>query len=189
MPQYDRAMSVLRVLGYKIDIVLPADEPPESKPAPYTLHAAPEGLQIAEPAAVYKINPNAIQVPLLSVEAAAGAGAEVEYEYQNGFVYFDKAWLNQRGLYPGKIVLITARGKSMEPNISNGDVVLINKADRKLKVDEVVVAKTDHGLVIKRLSKIGDQWILASDDRAFGMLMLESQDDIVGKVVWRGGVI
>lgn len=66
-------------------------------------------------------------IPVLAAELAAGAGAENGDETIIDHLAFRRAWLKRLGITPSGAVIARARGDSMWPTISHGDVVLIDR--------------------------------------------------------------
>lgn len=89
-----------------------------------------------------------------------------ELQQEDGNAYtIDRSWADRRGFFPEDLVAAVVIGDSMEPTISDGDIVVINTADRK-PADGVVFAVNHHGEpVIKRARRDnGRGWLLASDN-------------------------
>lgn len=83
-------------------------------------------------------------------------------------------------------------GDSMEPNIWEGDIVLIDTSESHISDDTVYVLKRHGYLVVKRLQRTFDGSIkVKSDHPAYDDELIPRTEaeriDIVGRVVWTGG--
>lgn len=140
-------------------------------------------------AAVTADNDEYVNLPLMDIQVAAGDGSVVEHEIVEGHLAFRKDWLQEKGLFARNLTLIQADGKSMEPEIHDGDVLLINRADRVPKIGKIMVGLLNNHLIVKKLNKTADTWIMASTNQEYGMEILDDVNALIGHVVWRGGKI
>lgn len=97
-------------------------------------------------------------------------------------------WLQRKGYSPSALLAMEVKGESMEPNLYDGDLVVINTADTHLVNGEVYAINYEGEAVIKRMIREGGQWYLTSDNPAprYGRRNCRGSDCIViGKVVRR----
>ncbi len=111
-------------------------------------------------------DPNFYHIPKVQLILRAGfAGFETVPEIYDGSVLsVNKNWVDRKGLHPSKLVALTVTGDSMEPNLYEGDLVIVNTADTQMKDGEVFAFNYDGEAVIKRLVKERGQWWLFSDN-------------------------
>lgn len=83
----------------------------------------------------------------------------------DSLIVFRSDWYQSRKLKPENLLALKVSGSSMEPNLYDGDVVVMNKADTELKDGEVFVFNLDGEVVIKRAVRDGGQWWLDSDNQ------------------------
>lgn len=84
--------------------------------------------------------------------------------YDGDTITLRKNWVDRNGFYPGELIALTVAGESMEPNLYDGDIVVVNTGDTAMK-DGVVYAFNYEGeTVIKRLVKERGEWWLFSDN-------------------------
>ena len=108
-------------------------------------------------------------------------------------VAFRTSWVaNELGVDPSGLAVLKARGDSMEPNIREGDIVLMDTSENRITDDTVYVLKRNSYLVIKRLQRTFDGGVkIKSDHSAYDDEQIPKPDvdrlDIVGRVVWTGG--
>lgn len=137
-----------------------------------------------------------VALPRYDVRAAAGVGVPVLTEEIADFIYFKVDWLRRTiGLAPTQLALIEAVGDSMNPTIHDGDLLLLDVSDPKLRGDGIYVIGEGDALVVKRIAlRLGGRGMaIRSDNERYSRSDLElSQDELstirlVGRVVWVGG--
>ncbi len=87
---------------------------------------------------------------------------------------------------PGRLTCVRAAGDSMEPNIRDGDLVVVDAARTDPLDGQLFAVRTDGGVVIKRLRQNRGRWLLASDNRAHPSQPVAEDDRILGQVAWCG---
>jgi phage repressor protein C with HTH and peptisase S24 domain len=135
-----------------------------------------------------------VAVPRLEVAASAGPGAFAEDERARSHLAFDPGWLRRLAGDVRKLSMITVRGDSMSPTLSDGDEILVDEGDAASRLrDGVYVLRMDDALLVKRLALNPSTRAISvcSDNPAY--LNWPDCDpagiDIVGRVVWAGGRI
>jgi phage repressor protein C with HTH and peptisase S24 domain len=119
------------------------------------------------------------------IRASAGGGAEVfgeDYEILN----VDKTIIqNMVGFGNTKLEAIHVDGESMEPTLSDGSIVFIDRDQTNISKEGIFIASTTAGLFIKRIRRRADGMIeLISDNKAYSPEVLTPDEvSIVGKVV------
>jgi phage repressor protein C with HTH and peptisase S24 domain len=119
------------------------------------------------------------------IRASAGGGAEVfgeDYEMLN----IDRAIIeNMVGFNNKNLEAIHVDGESMEPTLSDGSIIFIDREQTNISKDGIFVASTTAGLFIKRIRQRADGMVeLISDNKAYSPEVLTSDEvAIVGKVV------
>lgn len=126
-----------------------------------------------------------------AIYASAGHGSEVGHELSTEPMSFRTDWLKKEGFPPERLAVIRAKGDSMEPTISDNDVILILLTNGEAPRDGLHVLRLDGGLFVKRLQfdPLGSVHV-RSDNPAYGGVTISkeerSQLHIVGRVVWAG---
>ena len=112
-------------------------------------------------------NPDFPAVKKVSLRVSAGiTGFGVEpCTGDDSLIVFRADWYQSRRLKPENLLALKVSGASMEPNLYDGDVVVMNKANTELKDGEVFVFNLDGEVVIKRAVRDGGQWWLDSDNQ------------------------
>ncbi|ALF02087.1 MULTISPECIES: S24 family peptidase [Salipiger] len=132
-----------------------------------------------------------------AASAAAGGGTINLDAEPVDHLAFSRDWLIKGGIQPEHCILITARGDSMAPAISDGDLVMIDRRKTEIQSGKVYVYNdpTD-GTRVKRLEVIpGSAVIVRSDShdqKSFppefhtGDAMNTISQNVLGEVIWSG---
>lgn len=135
-------------------------------------------------------------IPQYTARAAAGNGYHNDHvELKEGLV-FKRDWLKRLALREENLCVIYAEGSSMEPTISDGDVLLIDHASTIPRSGKVyAMLRPDGSTSVKRLIQaFSGEWIIRSDnpdktlypDEPISAEALQ-QIEIIGRSVWGGG--
>jgi phage repressor protein C with HTH and peptisase S24 domain len=133
-------------------------------------------------------------LPKVAEAAAAGSG-HVETNGATEFIGFRHDWIRASlGREPGDVVMATAIGESMEPNIHNNDMLLVDTTDTTFRNFGVYVIEVRDERLVKRVQrKFDGSLILISDNPVYQPEYIESdlakEVHVVGRVVWRGGAV
>ncbi len=134
-----------------------------------------------------------VQVPLYDVRAAAGFGAFIEDQPAKEALAFRRDWIQrQLGVPERGLSLIYVAGDSMEPTLSDGDVIMVNRADRAIRQEGIYVLRMDDTLLVKKLQRMpGGMVKVSSDNPGYGSFELNSvalehgdEAQLIGRVVW-----
>jgi phage repressor protein C with HTH and peptisase S24 domain len=102
---------------------------------------------------------------------------------------FRRQWLQLKGSVD-ELVLIEARGDSMDPTIADGDMVLINCAQKKVIGGTLYALRTQNAVMVKRLQPMGAARIqVMSDNKLYDSYEIDldiGDIEIIGQVVWIG---
>lgn len=175
-PGIDKIEALAASVGVRPEWLATGEEPMKAGEKPTTISEKPEGYL----------------VPMLDVEASAGYGNLDQQELVVEHVAFRPEWLrNELGVNLQSIVLIRARGDSMEPNIRDGDLLLIDHNQIHDRTDAIYLVLLEGRLMVKRVQFLLKGKVkLISDNSAYEPLMvnLADLDDfrLVGRVVWSG---
>ncbi|WP_421917643.1 helix-turn-helix domain-containing protein [Mameliella sp.] len=130
--------------------------------------------------------------------AAAGHGVVNLDAPPKDHLAVPRDWLIETGIRPDRCILITARGDSMAPAISDGDLVMIDRHQTEITSGKLYVYNDpDNGTRVKRLELIpGAATIIARSDNPdqkrfppeyhTGPAMNAISQNILGEVVWSG---
>lgn len=133
-----------------------------------------------------------VQVPRYQVEASAGGGTLIHSEQIVDYLSFRAEWVrNALGVAASALVLINVKGDSMEPTLSNGDVILIDRSADHVDDNAVYVLRLSGSLLVKRIKRNMDGSVVVSSDNVIyppETIMGDLVDglNVVGRVVWCG---
>ena len=129
--------------------------------------------------------PGARSMGAREVEVAAGAGAvNLDEAPEKGRIWFRRGWLDRHGIDPTQCVVIGVRGESMEPTLTDGCSILIDRTRTRRRDGGIFVLNTDEGLIVKRLGKDGRRWQLVSDHPSWKPAPWPSEAKVIGEVRW-----
>jgi phage repressor protein C with HTH and peptisase S24 domain len=129
-------------------------------------------------------------VPAIDLRLSAGHAAFVpiiENGIQKSFM-FSTAFLKRKG-QPAHMVLMTLNGNSMEPEIKDGDMVLIDQSQKDLLPDKIYAVGVEDLVYLKVVNTLPGKLILTSINKDYPTVELDLrvQTDsvqILGRAVW-----
>lgn len=131
------------------------------------------------------------QIPQYNAEPAAGHGAAFEGEQVVCHMPFSNKWLKYMGLDPACLVIVAARGDSMQPTIKDGALLMLDTR-KTAPTDGIYVLRLDGGLIVKRLqiNPLDKSVTIKSDNGTYDPITAQGDQldllDFVGRVVWIG---
>ena len=129
-------------------------------------------------------------IPGYNIQVAAGNGIVPESEQATRKLAFRHKWLKYRGLKEKDLVLVFAKGDSMEPVISDNNTLMIDTSKQRLEDGSIYVIRNNEHLVVKRIQNTLKGFILISDNKEYERVEVsynEADDlQVIGKVVWIG---
>lgn len=133
-----------------------------------------------------------IHIPRYEVAASAGGGAVVNSEQVVDYLSFRSEWVrNTLGVSVMDLALISVIGDSMEPTLSEGDIVLLDMTTRSVLDGSIYALQLNGGLLVKRIQRKIDGSVVVKSDNARYDTETVSEDKadrlkIIGRVVWVG---
>lgn len=127
-------------------------------------------------------------VPRLEVGVSAGPGAMNAGEESVGTFRFSRRWLRQQGLEAQRLSLVVVSGDSMAPTLADGDEILVERIDGRVR-DGVHVVLVDSNTLVKRIdtSRAG-RLVLISDNSIYPPMEVPLDEvEVIGRVVWKSG--
>jgi len=117
---------------------------------------------------------------------AGGGSFEVDPEISDSYL-FQGEWLRRKG-QPDKMVLMDIFGNSMEPELKNGDTVLIDCSQKDILAGLLYAVGIDDTIMIKRIEKHPGKLLLRSDNKDYAPIIIGAEDmnnvRIIGKLIW-----
>lgn len=133
-----------------------------------------------------------VHIPRFEVAASAGGGAMVHSEQIVDYLSFRADWVRSvLGVSVGDLALISVIGDSMEPSLSEGDVVLLDMTTRSVLDGSIYALQLNGGLLVKRIQRMLDGSLVVKSDNARYDTEIVSEENaerlkIIGRVVWVG---
>lgn len=132
-----------------------------------------------------------IKIPMVQACLSAGGGSfetssVIEREYT-----FTKDFITKMGNHD-KMVLMRVSGDSMEPEILNNDIVLIDQSKINILASKIYAVAFEDCIYIKRIDLLPKKVVLKSVNPAYPPVVLDIQEDmaslfrVIGKVLWVG---
>ncbi|WP_282092182.1 S24 family peptidase [Epibacterium ulvae] len=102
--------------------------------------------------------------------------------------------MERRNLKPQNLAVITVKGDSMEPDLFDGDRIVIDRSQTRLDDGSIYAVHFSDGLFVKRIQRLpGDRVLLISSNSRYSQIHLDHTDlvsdldggsfKIVGRVV------
>lgn len=128
------------------------------------------------------------------VEAQAGAGSSLVTSGDVlGYYAFRHDFLGRENIHPNSSVMLDVLGSSMEPLIMHRDTILVDQATRELRDGYIYLVGLDDELLVKRVQKTPNGWLLRSENKTFSDIPVEGHDlesfRVYGRVRWFGRVL
>lgn len=138
-------------------------------------------------------NPAIIEIPMFDVAASMGLGAAMpEHDTVVDHLRLTRTWV-QRNLPSASsttnLAVISAYGDSMLPTFNDGDILLIDRAVRTVRLDAVYVLSFHDELYIKRIQRRPDGSIaIISDNKVYEPIIVSPGEkdsvQVLGRVLW-----
>ncbi len=130
-------------------------------------------------------------VPYYDVRASAGPGMVPDSEMAQNALAFQTRWVRSLTAgSPDELSVIQVEGDSMTPTLSDGDQILVDRADRDRLRDGIYVLRVDDALLVKRLSvsPATRRLNIISDNQTYPSWPDCDPEsvEIIGRVVWAG---
>ena len=131
-----------------------------------------------------------VEVPVVTARLGAGGGSHMVEADVQGHIAFRSSWLHQKGR-PRDMVLMQVIGDSMEPNIREGDYVLIDQSKQEIHTGGVYALGLEEAIMIKQVDKRPDELVIISANSKYSPIVLRGDEletvRIIGRVlgIWR----
>ena len=125
--------------------------------------------------------------PHVKARLCAGDGSFEVDENISDYWMFRTDWLKSKGV-TSDMILIDVYGNSMEPELKDGDTVLIDTSQKEILAGSIYAVGIDDTIMVKRIEKHPGKLVLMSDNKDYETIYLSlSEMDsvrIIGKIVW-----
>ncbi|WP_051013739.1 S24 family peptidase [Pararhodospirillum photometricum] len=128
-------------------------------------------------------------IPQYDADFSAGHGSIIGPDSAPlGFQFIECQWLSAvTSASPDDLAVVKVAGDSMEPTLSNGDWILIDRTQSRVRRDGIYALSFDDACWVKRLSvNFKDKNIrIISDNQSYPMIEIEEERlTVIGRVVW-----
>jgi len=182
----EAAVKIARALEVSLDWLL-AGEPP-------LVADSSEWGEVVASAAAHKSWPQqAIEVPVYDVDVAAGYGRTPLESDPVGYWPIPVQWIVDHLGGDPNLNIVRVSGDSQEPELRNGDMVMIDRRQNRIAAGLHVV-RLDDTLMIKRIQLEGRIVRLVSNNKTYPDVPVDMQVDqdrfeIIGRAVWAGKLL
>jgi len=126
-------------------------------------------------------------VPKVKARLSAGDGSFDVDQKIAGYYSFQKIWLRKKG-NPKNMVLMDIVGNSMEPELKDGDTVLVDRSKNEILAGAIYAVGVEDTVLIKRVEKLPHKLVLISDNEKYSPTYITGDDinrvRVLGKVIW-----
>ncbi len=126
-------------------------------------------------------------VPKVKARLSAGDGSFDVDQKISEYYSFQKIWLRKKG-NPKDMVLMDISGNSMEPELKDGDTVLVDRSKNEILAGAIYAVGVEDTVLIKRVEKLPDKLVLISDNEKYSPIYITGDDinrvRVLGKVIW-----
>ncbi|WP_368158405.1 helix-turn-helix transcriptional regulator [Aeromonas sp. R10-2] len=202
LPRADDALAIARAKGVDLVWLLSGSSADEPASANLSTHALNEESKkhhninaISDASICYKWEEFDEEYALIDgyhISVSAGHGAFNDDHSVKRRLAFRRKWLKYRQLNPDNLVVVFAKGDSMEPTIHSGDSILVDISRNQIQDGGLFVLRLGDELYAKRLQKRVDGGVNIISDNKTGyetLAVMPNELDslsIIGKVVWLG---
>lgn len=129
-------------------------------------------------------------LPELELGYSMGGGSVFDQYEQRGVVPFQRSWLRSmmRGAF-ADLFVARGEGDSMQPTLLDGDIVLIDSAQRDIRQQDRVWALSYGDLgMIKRVRRLpnGTYDLMSDNPNVSPINCADDEMHVVGRVIWIG---
>lgn len=127
---------------------------------------------------------------MLDIQLCAGDGSYHENAPVIDKIPMSLVWLNKHGFSPTKVEFIYVKGDCMEPNLNDGDLVLVDKSRTEIKSGKIYAYCYDGEANIKRLFIEGSKITMKPDNPIFITRTIGKQEagvngfKVIGQIVF-----
>lgn len=129
------------------------------------------------------------QVPKVRARLCAGGGSFETGGQVEEYLSFRSDWIHARG-NPRNMVVMEVVGNSMEPELKEGDDVLVDQADSNVLSGGIYAVGVEDTVMVKRVERLPGTLVLRSDNTDYSPIHLSGDEldtvRVIGRVLWVG---
>ena len=132
-----------------------------------------------------------IMIPMVEAVLSAGGGSFETSAITGRDYAFRRDFIERKG-NPNDMVLMRVSGDSMEPDVLNGDVVLIDQGKTRIVPGQMFAVGFEEAIYLKRIDIAPGKAILKSANPAYPPMELDIRGQmsdlfrVIGRVLWCG---
>ncbi|MBI9079459.1 MAG: helix-turn-helix transcriptional regulator [Pseudodesulfovibrio sp.] len=127
------------------------------------------------------------EIPKVRARLCAGGGSFETGGLVEGYYSFRSDWLKTRGS-SANMVLMEVIGNSMEPEIKEGDMVLIDQSRSDVLSGGIYAVGVEDTVMVKRVERLPGTLVLRSDNKDYTPIHLSGDEldnvRVIGQVLW-----
>lgn len=129
-----------------------------------------------------------VEIARLDIRASAGPGRLADDAARRRPGALSQALLRELGVRPAAASMIRVDGDSMEPTLSDGDEILVDRDRREVRgKGGIFVIRLDGVLMVKRLRAAVGGLELVSDNPTWPVRLCRGGEvEVIGRVAWLG---
>lgn len=136
-------------------------------------------------------NVDLIMVPMVEARLSAGNGSlQVDGDIERSYA-FRSDFLHRKG-NPANMVMMRVEGDSMQPEIMNNDVVLLDQSKKEIRTGRVFAVGFEDAIYLKRIDMLPGKFVLKSVNPDYPPVELDIRGQngdafrVIGQVIWCG---
>ncbi len=128
-------------------------------------------------------------VPKVEAKLAAGGGSFMTSDRIVEYFDFRTDWLRTKGSIKD-MVLMDVSGDSMEPEIHDRDMVLIDQSKKNLMPGRIYAMGIEDAIYVKYFDTAPGKIILRSENKEYSPIVIDTSEDldnqfrVIGRVLW-----
>ncbi|GAU09904.1 LexA family transcriptional regulator [Desulfoplanes formicivorans] len=126
-------------------------------------------------------------IPRVAAKLCAGGGSFETSAMVRDTMVFSRSWLRTKG-NPETMVLMDIIGDSMEPELRDGDTVLIDHSQTSVHAGAIYALGVGDSLLIKRVERQPGSIALISTNPSYAPLVLQGDEletlRVLGRILW-----
>jgi phage repressor protein C with HTH and peptisase S24 domain len=179
-PSLELLMRISQITNYSLHWLLTGKGP---------MFLDPSEFMVKENSASYGELGTFALIPQAALEGGIGTeGKGVEGGVEGKYA-FRRTWLQSKGNFED-FILFEVKGDSMDPTITDGDVVIIDRSKKQVVVGNIYALRTENAVMVKRLQPMDANHIKAMSDNklyeSYEIDLGKGDIEIIGQVIWIG---
>ncbi|MDL2315473.1 XRE family transcriptional regulator [Desulfovibrio sp. OttesenSCG-928-A18] len=135
--------------------------------------------------------PDLVLIQRVKARPSAGTGSlETDAEHDGLYAFHDKFITRKRGTAE-TMRIFAVSGDSMEPTLSDGDLIMINERDTAVTTGQIYLLRIDDELMVKRLETRPGTIVIRSDNKEYREIVIHKDNEaemesfqVFGRMVW-----